>query len=67
MQAMSQFSCEVHPHDETLPNNEQVFRVEIFLKAGAALGKVGIFRPLLEKYEMRLADCEREHVRRHHG
>ncbi len=59
VRSMSRFNLEVHPHGETLPEKEQVFRVEVvetFLKAGVALQKVGTFRPLLEKYGTRLAD-----------
>ncbi len=50
---------EVHPHGETLPPHQQVFRVKVvrtFLKASNPLSKIDLFRDLLEETAFRLTD-----------
>ena len=53
------YNKEEHPRSETLPQNQQVFRVKVvrtFLKAGVPLSKIDLFRDLLEETAFRLTD-----------
>ena len=58
-QALRAYNKEVHGKGETLPEEQQVFRVQVlttFLKAGVPLAKLPIFRDLLEAGGYRLTD-----------
>ena len=51
-EALLKYNKEEHPRGETLPQNQQVFRVKVvrtFLKAGVPLSKSDLFRDLLEE------------------
>ena len=53
------YNKEVHGQGETLPEQQQVFRVKVvksFLQAGVPLGKIDHFRALFEETGYRLTD-----------
>ena len=55
-EALLKYNKEVHPHGETLPSNQQVFRVKVvrtFLKAGVPFSKIDLFCELLEETAFR--------------
>ena len=56
---MKKYNEQVHGRGETLPEQQQVFRVKVvktFLQAGVPLGKVDQFRALFEETGYRLTD-----------
>ena len=58
-QGLQRHNDECHLHVETLPLEQQVFRVEVvrlFLRAAVALNKLDCFRDLLEEHAWRLTD-----------
>ena len=58
-ESLRKYNEEVHARGETLPEQQQVFRVKVvktFLQAGVPLSKVGHFRELLEETGHRLTD-----------
>ena len=58
-QSLRKYNEEVHLRGETVPEQQQVFRVKVvkaFLAAGVPLSKVGHFRELLEETGFRLTD-----------
>ena len=57
--ALRVYNESVHLRGETLPEQQQVFRVKVvscFLRAAVPLSKVDLFRPLLEETAFRLTD-----------
>ena len=59
MQSLKKYNEQVHGRGETLPEQQQVFRVKVvkaFLQAGVPLGKVDQFRALFEEIGYRLTD-----------
>ena len=57
--SLKKYNDEVHPRGETLPEQQQVYRVMVvrtFLKAGVPLSKVEKFRDIFEENAFRLAD-----------
>ena len=57
-QAFHEYAAQEHAAGETLPDNQQVHRVNIvstFMRAGVALSKMDVFRPLLEEGGYRIA------------
>ena len=65
-QALQRHNDECHLHVETLPLEQQVFRVKVvrlFLRAAVALNKLDCFRDLLEEHAWRLTDgCHISHL-----
>ena len=58
-QSLMKYNKEVHGQGETLPEQQQVFRVKVvksFLQAGVPLGKIDHFRALFEETGYRLTD-----------
>ena len=58
-QSLKKYNEQVHGRGETLPEQQQVFRVKVvktFLQAGVPLGKVDQFRALFEETGYRLTD-----------
>ena len=58
-QSLRKYNEDVHLRGETVPEQQQVFRVKVlktFLAAGVRLSKVGHFRELLEETGFRLTD-----------
>ena len=58
-QSLMKYNKEVHGRGETLPEQQQVFRVKVvksFLQAGVPLGKIAHFRALFEETGYRLTD-----------
>lgn len=58
-QMLVQHNKEQHLRGETLPEEQQVYRVKVvtaFLRAGVPLSKIGAFRDLLEENAYRLTD-----------
>jgi len=58
-QSLRKYNEEAHARGETLPEQQQVFRVKVvttFLQAGVPLSKVEHFRELLEETGFRLTD-----------
>ena len=58
-ESLRKYNEEVHARGETLPEQQQVFRVKVvktFLQADVPLSKVGHFRELLEETGHRLTD-----------
>lgn len=54
-----QHNSETHQRGETLPQEQQVYRVKVvtsFLKAGVLLNKIDSFRDILEENAYRLTD-----------
>ena len=54
-----QHNSETHQRGETLPQEQQVYRVKVvtsFLKAGVPLNKIDSFRDILEEKAYRLTD-----------
>ena len=52
----------IFPKGESLPDNQQVYRVKVvhnFLSAGVTLNKIPLFRELLEENSFRLTDRQR--------
>ena len=63
-ESLTKYNTEVHPRGETLPQEQQVYRVKVvsaFLKAGIPLNKIGVFRELLEENALRLTDRRNMH------
>ena len=59
MLSLKKYNEQVHAQGETLPEQQQVFRVKvvkIFLQAGVPLGKVNQFRALFEETGYCLTD-----------
>lgn len=58
-QSLRKYNEEVHSRGETLPEQQQVFRVKAvktFLEGNVPLSEVGHFRKLLEETGLRLTD-----------
>ena len=58
-ESLRKYNEEVYARGETLPEQQQVFRVKVvktFLQAGVPLSKIGHFRELLEETGHRLTD-----------
>ena len=58
-QSLKRYNAEVHGRGETLPEQQQVFRIKViktFLQAGVPLCKVDIFCDLFEETDYRLTD-----------
>ena len=58
-QSLQRYNAEAHGRGETLPEQQQVFRVKVvktFLQAGVPLSKVDQFRSLFEETGYRLTD-----------
>ena len=59
VQSLKKYNKEVHGRGETLPEQQQVFRVKVvktFLQSGVPLGKIDQFRALFEETGYRLTD-----------
>ena len=54
--SLRKYNKDVHPRRESLPEEQQVYRVSTFLKAGVPLSKMDSFRDLLEENAFRLTD-----------
>ena len=57
--SLRKYNEQVHQHGETLPEQQQVYRVRVvstFLKAGVPLNKIAKFRDLFEENAARLTD-----------
>ena len=57
--SLTKYNKEFHPRGETLPQQQQVYRVKVvsaFLKAGVPLNKIECFRDFLEENAHRLTD-----------
>lgn len=57
--SLKKYNDEVHPRGETLPEQQQVYRVKVvqtFLKAGIPLSKIEKFRDVFEENALRLTD-----------
>ena len=62
--SLTKYNTEVHPRGETLPQEQQVYRVKVvsaFMKAGVPLNKIESFRDLLEENALRLTDRRNMH------
>ena len=58
-ESLRKYNQDVHPRGETLPEEQQIYRVKVvstFLKAGVPLSKMDSFRDLLEENAFRLTD-----------
>ena len=58
-ECLRKYNEESHPVGETLPEQQQVYRVKVvsaFLRAGVPLNKIGFFRDILEENAFRLSD-----------
>ena len=58
-ESLAKYNNDVHPKGETLPVQQQVFRVKVmqtFLQAGVPLNKIAVFRDFLEETGYRLCD-----------
>lgn len=63
-ESLTKYNKEIHPRGETLPQEQQVYRVKVvsaFLKAGVPLNKIDCFRDLLEENALRLTDRRNMH------
>ena len=63
-ESLTKYNKEIHPRGETLPQEQQVYRVNVvsaFLKAGVPLNKIDCFRDLLEENALRLTDRRNMH------
>ena len=52
VQSLKKYNKEIHGRSETLPEQQQVFRVKVvktFLQSGVPLGKIEQFRALFEE------------------
>ena len=57
--SLTKYNKQIHPRGETLPQQQQVYRVKVvsaFLKAGVPLNKIESFRDLLEENALHLTD-----------
>lgn len=61
---LKKYNEQVHPRGETLPEQQQVYRIKVvtaFLKAGIPLNKMDSFRDLLKENALRLTDRRNMH------
>ena len=62
--SLTKYNKQIHPRGETLPQQQQVYRVKVvsaFLKAGVPLNNFESFRDLLEENALRLTDRRNIH------
>ena len=58
--SLRNYNKETHPRGETLPEEQQVYRVKVvtsFLKAGVPLNKIELFRDILRILSVLLIDA----------
>ena len=63
-ESLTKYNKEIHPRGETLPQEQEVYRVKVvsaFLMAGVPLNKIDCFRDLLEENALRLTDRRNMH------